>query len=574
MSGRVAVATSAMVIWSLLIGCDQVESTGVDQRCPQPELVDRFALTGAPALCEGCNTNCFLTYDAPDDGDLTVGDRIRGEGVTFDGTYDGIVINGRGAATSSSYGWVASNASLSDTVTKVNLSSRTTAGVYRIGLSSNEMGANQPSQVAVDQSGHAFVAARCFECQGVVAKISALPDLCIDLNANGELETSTGLGDIRGWWSAPDQDECLLWQVPVGDNDGQPLALTIDASGRLWVGLHTERRYAILDPDDGAELGSLEVDHHPVGAAISPEGILWSLGRQVQGAIQPIDTNADPPDTAAVGLLSPLPGTALGYGIAIDELGRVFVADSTGGLLRYRPDALDVLEGIGIWDSLDVTWSTSSRGVTLTYDGAVYLTHPNVDSVTVHNADSLEILDTFDIGTEGASRPWSLCPDGDGLIWTANSGSPNLSVIDPEVGVVDTVTTEDNNNTQGDFTGYGLMTFVNEIGNLYRTYGPLEGCDVGVPSQRFRVFYRLGFLEGGQILFFGRSANTRDGLATAREVLLGATSASRGFIEVADVMSAAGESPSRNWFQLRVRLDRGSRSPVVREIVLEEHCQP
>lgn len=573
MARSVAAAISAIVLWSLLVGCAQNEPYH-NELCPPAELVNRFALTGAPTLCDGCDANCFLTDDVPNDGDLATGDRIRGEGVVFDDGYDGVVIDGRGAATSSAFGWVASNASLSDTVTKVQLSSRTAVGVYRVGLSSNEMGTNQPSQVVVDKRGHAYVATRCPGCQAVVAKISALPYLCNDLNANRERETSTGLSDIRGWWSAPDQDECLLWQVPVGDTDSQPQALTIDAQGRLWVGLHTEGRYVILSPDDGTELGSIGVDHHPFGAAITPGGILWSLGRQEQGTLQPIATNSDLPNSAEVGSLSSLPEANLGNGIAVDENGWVFIANSEGGLLRYRPDELDALDGVGIWDSLDVPWSTASRGVTVLSGGTVYLTHPNVDSVTAHDSNSLEIIETYDLGDEEGSRPWGLCPDSDGLIWTANSGSSNVSVIDPNEGVVATVTTEDNNTTNSDFTGYGLMTYVAEIGNLYRTYGPLEACNLGVASQRFRVFYRLGFVGGGEIYFYGKSADTRDGLATANEVPLGVTSASRGFIEISDIMTAAGESPTRSWFQLRLMLDKGSRSPVVRELVLEEHCLP
>ncbi|MFZ5788161.1 MAG: hypothetical protein ACOY3Y_17115, partial [Acidobacteriota bacterium] len=304
-----------------------------DPQCRPDVGVARQELVGDSRLCGGCDPDCWLTTDQPDQNDLDNDPDVWGDSVGYDPAKGGIVIVPPGVRVIGNYAWLA-NTSIS-AVTKVHLQTYTAQGVYRVGLSSLGTGGNDPSRTTVDILGCAYVANRALGGgQGSVTKIAGELEDCHDLNGNSVIDTSSGLGDIRGWPGAVNQDECVLWNVPVGPVGSRPRALAIDALGRVWVGLWFAEQFVVLDSVDGHVISTVNIGLQPYGAAIAPDGRLWTT--TYGSALQSINTYTLVPSAADVGPLLTPPVDA--YGIAVDSHSRVFLANvSSGGICRYDP---------------------------------------------------------------------------------------------------------------------------------------------------------------------------------------------------------------------------------------------
>ena len=121
-----------------------------------------------------------------------------------------------------------------------------------------------PSRTSVNLHGDVAVVNR----SGGVSKIAARHEECIDANADGAIQTSTGEDDVLAWGT----DECVLWHRPLpgGDPDsneggprpvawegGDPLPeddCTVDPNPRLWVGVLRRGR---VGPDRRVPCGSM-----------------------------------------------------------------------------------------------------------------------------------------------------------------------------------------------------------------------------------------------------------------------------------------------------------------------------
>ncbi len=103
---------------------------------------------------------------------------------------------------------------------------------------------NCPSRTAVDLRGAVYIANRAFGHQSTVTKIAGLEEDCIDRNGNGRIDTSRDMNgngiieeDVDGE-SLGQADECLLWTVDVGRDNGIARAIAVDARGFVWGGLY------------------------------------------------------------------------------------------------------------------------------------------------------------------------------------------------------------------------------------------------------------------------------------------------------------------------------------------------
>lgn len=101
-----------------------------------------------------------------------------------------------------------------------------------------------PSRVIVDFDGDVYVANRAFGVQGALTKIAGSIGSCIDRNNNGEIETSNdknGDGIINHTDPAEffgQNDECILWSLPVAEPNALLRALTLDGKGNAYVGTY------------------------------------------------------------------------------------------------------------------------------------------------------------------------------------------------------------------------------------------------------------------------------------------------------------------------------------------------
>lgn len=543
--------------------------------------VARQPVVGSPTGCSGCDTRCRITSDVYNDGS----DDLAGPPLASDGCEDvpglGIRIGAGGtSAPTGLYAWVAHTSM--NLVSKVHLVKRTVDGQYLVGLKGIT---NNPSRTAVDAAGNAFVAQRAFNRQGTLTKIAGSLAGCVDLNGDGDIDTSDGSNTL-GWPNTSTQDECVLWQVPVGGTDGVPRALTIDLLGRVWVGLHNEQRFVVIDGETGAQLGSVGgLTSCPYGAVTDSTGKIWasSLGSTHcwtccgAAGLQWIDGTSATPSDADVGdfYSPPMVGLlqATPYGITVDGADRIFMAElAQGGVMRF-----DLAGGWAVADgsgddgaASGITYHEETDQIFVSYGWG----YSNL--ITVHDPDTLAEVDSYNGSTMASvSRAHGLCPDFEGNIWAGAMGNSRMGILDPVTGTMTSVSLPGTTYTYSDFTGYSHAVVVATTASFFRTYAESDlGCQPFQHSFRERLFWEATIPDGASLSFFGASASSEAGLATATEVPLGSSSDERGNLPVASTMIDAGEDPELDYFRLRVVLHRGADSPVVERLSLLENCEP
>lgn len=576
--GVTLIVGSCICALLVLVACDTDSSTSENRfadpgECPLPDLVRRSAVLGSPGGCGGCDTRCRITTDDPDQADLDADNEVTALGVVHDGPLGGIVIDSSGGIpVEGLYAWVANT--WDSTVTKIHLETHVVEGVYRVGLASQHNpggGAwdcgNRPSRSAVDAVGDAYIASRGFCGQATVAKFAGDPTRCMDKNGDlDNTDTSGGIADLRGWWGDADQDECLLWQVPVGGNSDVIRALALDGRGRVWVGLEGPEQMVVLDPADGSEISRVDMDLQPYGAVESADGKMWVTSHW-DYRIQYVDSTGDTPDNGDVGPFEPTPAKA--YGIALDASGRIFLGEhDAGGLMRYDPVADD-------WEFTNDPAVSMVGGIAVREDGMVFTADYNDHTITMFDGESMNVVTSYDLMGAGGVSPRGVCIDFDGNVWAANFSTPNVSVVEPGVGVVDTIPVYGNNYTYSDFTGYSLMTYVASAASLVREYYDVSTClDPMLTATRSQVYWEADFPDGGELVFFGSSSDDPDAFdnGTVTEVLLGSTTESSGVFDVQTTMDLAGQDPSLDYFWLRIEIHRGVDGPVIQRYTLLEYC--
>jgi DNA-binding beta-propeller fold protein YncE len=347
-----------------------------------------------------------------------------------------------------------------------------------------------PSRTALDQRLDAYVANRAFNGQASVSKIAGEVARCHDRDLDGAIETSADLdGDGRistdpalGEYFGAD-DECILWTVPVGLENGVARALAVGLAGPdgepgdVWVGLYNERRVVALDSDDGAELFSVSVGISPYGAVAGPDGTVWVTPGASRGtSLVGID-----PETLAVERVS-FP-TGLGtYGISIDGLGRVVLAasrqmgaESFSGVAAYDPahgiwslsDALDASSAVGI----------PMRGVAASADAVWVAGRSSEETAVVYE---LALADLSLVATHPVSTARELVGVGvafDGRVWAIDKGTDTAFRIDRESSATEGFPVGHGPYTYSDFTGFGLNGILGATG-IHRV--AIEGCPSAV----------------------------------------------------------------------------------------------
>ncbi|MFN9809676.1 MAG: LamG-like jellyroll fold domain-containing protein [Deltaproteobacteria bacterium] len=209
---------------------------------------------------------------------------------------------------------------------------------------------NCPSRTAVDQNFDCYIANRAFGNQGTVTKIAARLERCIDRNGNGRIDTTSDRnGNGRIDMTDPSEflgvdDECILWTVPVGANNGVPRALTIGIAppgveiGDIWVGNYNEARTYRLRPSDGATIASVSISPVlPYGAVADSRNRIWFYARR--GGTRQILGHVDAA-TNTWRVASDAPYNAVGYGVAFyssADLTQQYIFGGTdeGRVLRY-----------------------------------------------------------------------------------------------------------------------------------------------------------------------------------------------------------------------------------------------
>lgn len=509
---------------------------GVDQDC------DGVVDDGVTSPCGGCTPGCLggVWGEGPEPFEPTE---------ELELTRFGELTLARTAQTSGAV-WVANSAE--GTLSRIDVETAVETARYATG-------GTEPSRVAVDHAGDAWVVNREFGGVSSVAKIAGEPERCTDADGDG-LETSSGPGDVLGL-----ADECVLLHVPVGASGEVARAMAIDgdrgldaiSGGDAWIGLHDGEAVVELDGLTGEERTRIETPGFaPYAASFDPWGTLWMISRD--GHLARID-----PRTSEVEILEvPLPCYLL-YGIAIDAEGRILMTGfSCDRLIAYDP-ALD------LW---------TSRGAPASPRGAVY--DPTNDRFWVaHTAASasevalepLRVRRTLS-AADGDVTPVEtigIAVDALDRVWTASSrgGAGGMGVatrIDPAEGAVTAqVTVGAAPHVQGDLAGARVRLGRVPRGSVSHVF---EGCGPEVETRWLRVHVDAQLGSNGRVTLEARHAASASELRAASFVRLGTLPEEPAPYPL--------ELPAGGVVELRLTLevDGVAGAPRVRRVGLEWAC--
>lgn len=334
-------------------------------------------------------------------------------------------------------------------------------GEYRTAPDSCRDVLSDPSRTTVDFDGNVWVANRSdivvanpTRYRGHAAKIgSGLAFQWVDRNGNGQIDTSSGLGDVLPWTN-PDgvctsghfgipgdpnagdvqyaQDELILaYRVFEGNN--QPMGtrtVAVDRNNDVWVGGDANRWHEHIDGQTG-----LTIFPNPsvqscggYGGLVDCAGVLWSA----RGASTGSRILRLPPTGASACI-----NVSTAYGLAANTLGEIW--NSMLGNNTNRK--LSSGGGLG-------TLTTSTAPIAINYKGVVVTpeqddvwtaavgneaSHTPPFAVTRHSTSGT-LRTIIDLNALGGKEPTGVAVDSRGFVWVTNKFSNNVMRINPTGG--------------------------------------------------------------------------------------------------------------------------------------------
>ncbi len=355
-----------------------------------------------------------------------------------------------------SYIWISNSAE--GTVSKIDTVSGTELGRYW--ASPAEEGGD-PSRTSVNLEGDVAVSVRE---PGGITKIAALDTGCVDLNQNGEIETSHGPDEVLPWG----QDECVLWHTPIPSVDQYhgPRPTAWDArtvveadsgcmlaDARVWVGYKHEDGHGVflrIDGETGEILDTVDgpqYENRPYGGAVDAEGNFWVTGWQFDPAIRIDEQTLEIDDYGN-------PDVEF-YGMALDANGDLWVADrsDTGAVAHL--------------DTSDGSWSVipeaggKTRGLQIDREGQAWLAGNNPCRLVQVDTATETLVDEA-IELPGCQQPVGISIDADGYVWVVDREAEQAFKVDPHTTTVElTVDGLVGPYTYSDMTGAGLKLVSN-----------------------------------------------------------------------------------------------------------------
>ncbi|MFW5921629.1 MAG: hypothetical protein ACOCUS_07300, partial [Polyangiales bacterium] len=464
----------------------------VDNDCDG--LVDEGALSPCGGCSPGCRGGVWGEGPVPFEADPSAGTGVTDAGeLTLQLTQ-----------MESSSLWVANSAGA--TLSKVDTAEAREVARYR-------SGGSEPSRVAVDYHGDAWVVNRVFEGQPTVRKVAGSMDRCVDRDGDGEIATSSGPDDVL----PAGDDECVLLTADVGDPEGVGRAIAIDGDrgpdgalgGHPWIGMHDAEEVIRISGETGEELARVPTPgFRPYTGVFDPWGTLWMISRD--GRLARIDRRERPYEAEVIDV--PMECFLL-YGLASDRHGRLLLTGfACDQVLTYEPRT-------ETWDKVPTPPST--RGAVV-QDGVAWVAHTG-GRISKLAMAPLALEGTFELAGEGVDPLESIgiATDAMGGVWAASSqggGDGGIGVasrIDADDGAVSAqVPLGRRPHTQGDMSGTKRFGEFAPEGTATHVF---EGCDRGGTNWlALHLAARPGL---GTIEVAVRHAESRDALGGDFEVV-------------------------------------------------------
>ena len=423
---------------------------------------------------------------------------------------------------------------------------------------------NCPSRTAVDQNFDCYVANRAFGNQGTLTKIAADLRRCVDRNANGRIDTTIDRnGDGRIQMSDPTEffgvnDECVLWTVPVGGNNGVPRSLAIGVApagvevGDVWVGNYNSQTAYRFRPDDGALLGSVSLCAggrciHPYGAAADVRGRIFFYSINYGGGYQ-------------LGYVTPAAGTYTWTAVqphASSGYGMAYYINADGSQEFFFTALLDW--NVARYDVRANSWITTGvaarpsppgrpRGMAADINGNVYAA---LDQGNNHNLIrwNTDLTGQQEWRAPTASSFMGVGVTFDNAVWLIGSGGARGARLSADRSTwVESPSVFSGPYTYSDFIGYGLNVFANPRGHYSFVTDAGPDCD-----QRWEtVEWNAMTPVGTSVEVFVRTANTTTDLGAAAWIGPFRTSP-------ANLTLAPGPVPNGRYLEMDIRMETTDR---------------
>lgn len=233
----------------------------------------------------------------------------------------------------------------------------------------------KPSRIVIDLEGDMYVANRAFNTQGSLTKIAGTEKNCVDRNGNGVIDTSRdenldGIIDVADPEEYKDQDdECVLWSIPVGGVNTVLRALALDGKGHAYVGGFNEYKAYKFDVTQSPPVlvDTFDLGSRPYGFVVRGKHLYHSALNWAPTSRFDLETK----DAVNINVLE-------NYGLTVDSKGKGWFG-SKYGVARCDYDTSfcdsyalnDKIFGLTV-DQHDQIWAASLTAVyKLSNDGAL-----------------------------------------------------------------------------------------------------------------------------------------------------------------------------------------------------------
>lgn len=330
-------------------------------------------------------------------------------------------------ALSTGHIWVANSGE--GTISKVDTATGQELGRYRTGPSAD----GSPSRTTVDKFGNVWVGNRS---NNTVTKVGLKENnQCVDRNANGVIDTSTGGADVKAWTGefgaaigsagTVVEDECILLHVAlsaVGVTQPDDIrTVAIDSDNNVFVGAaYSGPGIFKINGTTGAIIASKETLQGHYGGVVDKNGNLWSI---MSGSGKVQKTSNDLQTSVLYDL-----GHS-GYGIAIDKYGKVWTTEYGSDFSTFDP-----ADPVGTLKVFTQTGSTNAQGITTNKDGDVFIAGSLSGNTVGHYKQTFDNAGVFTgvsfvANYTVGSGPTGVAVDTNGNVWATNTGTNNVSRI-------------------------------------------------------------------------------------------------------------------------------------------------